>query len=349
MTSPETVAGATHETVLIDYLTATHPDLDRLKSLLRKPLSTAASPPGYRYAIRDSIGAVVAWGIEPFRNAWISMPGRVLAARRLWHSDWKVLHALVSMGARITRLDIARDTNSGVSPLYLATAFREGRVVKKFHELKPHGWPDEPDFTLYAGSPRSDSRLKVYNKSEELGLAVPTPIYRHELSFRDDFAHGLAAEIAATTEDPHAEGEGVMPHLLLLFNREYNLRLYVTKKVPDRKNKNYGRAGIDPVWDAFISQRLERVRTTADLEVEPRVRMEQALDWLIQSAARGLAQLQKVGGPEAVESVINSGIVRDPPPAWAYAAARPEEARAIVRARLGLDLVDLGEVPPCLA
>ena len=340
---------AGHESVLIDYVTATHPDIEALKGLLRKPFSTAASPPGYRYAIRGYPGGVIAWGAEPVRNAWLCLSGQDLSARRLWTSDWKLLDALVSMGARITRLDVARDTGSPVSPLYLARAYKEGRVVSKFRSLTPHGWLDGPDLTIYAGAPRSDSRLKVYNKSEELGISVPSPVYRHELSFRDDLAHGLAAEISETREEPHTEEGEVMPHLLLLFNREYALRLRVTEKPVDRENKNHQRAGVDAVWNTFLAQRLERVRSTQDLEVEPRVRMEQALDWLIRSASRGLAHLRDIGGPEAIEALIHAGVVGNPSPAWAYAEARPEEARALIRARLGLDLFSMEEGTPCPA
>lgn len=116
--------------------------------------------------------------------------------------DWPAFaRRLIAAGAKATRIDLALDDHAGHLDLErMHRAWQAGHVSTRWKECDPRmpserGRPAELQ-TLYFGAPKSEGRLRVYNKAHEQGLPAGVPWNRAELQLRRDRAQRALTALA---------------------------------------------------------------------------------------------------------------------------------------------------------
>lgn len=205
---------------------------------------------GYRRAT-VSQGITVFSDGRPGMGVHVRMPGS--ACRAIEASgrvkDWEAFLAqLLKDGRSITRLDVALDDRSGeVTVDRCDTEIAGGHLVHKFRAMR---WLVALDRvggiksrTLYAGSPKSDLQIRIYDKALESETVGPWT--RVEVEMRNDHAAALARLLVTGDASSRAEDFGG----LLLW--------YLDFKEPGR-DVNRSRWQTAPWWSAFARDALKR-------------------------------------------------------------------------------------------
>jgi len=165
--------------------------------------------------------------------------------------------------AKITRLDIAFDSFDGA---YTVEDVRGCLLQQRFGGTARHitgfvGFTREaPGQTLYIGSPKSDARLRIYDKASEQGIAPEqrqgySDWTRFELQLRGD-----VAKVAYAQMKKYAEGLGLVSSLASLFASYIRSMFYIAVSVEEverRKSYKMG-ARACPLWLAMFSRYSER-------------------------------------------------------------------------------------------
>jgi phage replication initiation protein len=123
-------------------------------------------------------------------------------SRETWgwreHMAW-----LDAMGAKVSRLDLAVDVvGVGLDMAELVAAIEDGRCISKWkesswREMKGIGPNVRPGHTLYMGSPKSSSMLRIYDKKAEQRQPDSAPPWvRVEFQLRHEVAVAMGKKIA---------------------------------------------------------------------------------------------------------------------------------------------------------
>lgn len=177
--------------------------------------------------------------------------------------------------AKITRLDIAFDSFDGA---YTVDDVRGCLLRGQFGGTARHitgfvGFTREaPGQTLYIGSPKSDARIRIYDKASEQGISPEQregycDWTRFELQLRGDVAKVAYAQLRK-----YSEGLGLVSSLASLFASYIRSMFYVATSVDDLekqgKHGHRSRAAC-PLWLSMFSRFSEKrpkvQRKNADL------------------------------------------------------------------------------------
>lgn len=95
-----------------------------------------------------------------------------------------------------TRLDYALDIHSQVNIRLLETHIKQGKHKTKFKSppIAIAGLSEDGGYTIYFGSPKSDRRIRIYDKAKQLKL-LKQAWYRVELQVRRKRAVALAGDM----------------------------------------------------------------------------------------------------------------------------------------------------------
>lgn len=135
-----------------------------------------------------------------------------LGSGRAWR-DWR---KVLVPGCRVTRLDV-QVTVSGV-PLYADLARQQFDELEQrsgsLDRSRTYSWycTRPTGSTLYVGSPRSDTRLRLYDKGAEQPERYPAGSWRYESQTRGSVARLLASALAGDDGDPIACDVAVYQH-----------------------------------------------------------------------------------------------------------------------------------------
>nr|WP_246560472.1 replication initiation factor domain-containing protein [Geobacter grbiciae] len=176
--------------------------------------------------------------------------------------------------AKVTRLDIAFDSFDGA---YTVEDVRGCLLRGAFGGTARHitgfvGFTREaPGQTLYVGSPKSDARLRIYDKASEQGIAPGqregyADWTRFELQLRGD-----VAKVAYSQLLKYAEGIGLVASLASLFASYIRPMFYVASSAESvaKTRHNKKKSVACPLWLAMFSRfddkRPKLVRKNPDL------------------------------------------------------------------------------------
>lgn len=113
----------------------------------------------------------VAWSPRlPDRGVFVSLPATALAELWDYHYDTQeLLDFLRAFGATFTRLDLAVDDTRGLLEMDVIREMVEDEsCVSRFRQIGGYeGLRGTKGNTVYFGSPKSDSRCRIYDKREE--------------------------------------------------------------------------------------------------------------------------------------------------------------------------------------
>lgn len=142
---------------------------------------------------------VFCWPQGEQSHTHVQYSGSALA----WVSDpQRLLHEVIGINAKVTRLDLAVDIMAGTP--YDLWAYRNDDVI--LTRLRKRALiTDGIGATVYFGSRSSDRFVRVYDKAAQLGL--PGPWTRVELEIKGDAADGAARYILQ-------EGLDVIPSMI---------------------------------------------------------------------------------------------------------------------------------------
>ena len=322
-----------YESAHVDFLTATHRDREFLLSLLAPSAEPCNSYFGFGTSFKDHRDVVVAWDHPLSSAARISIGGAALEQLRWEGLEREVLTRLGAAGARVTRVDLARDTGGSLTPRFLERADRAGKVWTRYDRLKPHGRTSDDDLNLTGGSRGSNSRLNVYAKDVErrdAGKKAPgEPRTRWELSLGPDTAPAVFADIVALDEQVNtAPGEVPWP-LLPIVNRELakRVRIYTSPEQLAR-----GRRGrLAPYWSQFVSAAAPSRPARPLRDHDPADAFGNEVRWLLTAAGPVLYRVLQVVGPEAIQACAAVSEGRGNLVSRQFVATEPARAAAIFR------------------
>jgi hypothetical protein len=154
------------------------------------PFSLAGNYPNSSRSARGGVGA---WRVTESGSfeVWISVPASCLTQipqRDLFHF---IHHAITVLNSKILRIDICIDDYlKQIDPQLMIDAFDSGNI-SGFQSIDPR-FPRGSrgaykGFCLYFGHPKSDKRIRYYDKSYESSGVIDS--YRLELQLRRDSAH----------------------------------------------------------------------------------------------------------------------------------------------------------------
>lgn len=201
-------------------------------------------------------------------------------------TDWQqFLGNLLEEGAQMSRLDVAFDDQApageegAIDLEQVVRSIRAGEVVSRYRGFKvdESGELADPGVTgktVYFGSAKSDTRIRLYDKARQMG--VPEHWVRAELQARDGKAHELARMIVNA-------GVGACAGVL---------RGLLDFKVPDLADSNRWRWQTAGWWDAFLCS-VEKVRLTIAKVART---LEDAYAWMERQVAPTLAVLVEASG-----------------------------------------------------
>lgn len=202
----------------------------------------------------------------------------------------------IAVGASFTRVDVALDEREGLLDLEkLRSMVESAQVVSRYKGARPDwGYSlstgECTGRTLYFGSKKSDTQMRIYDKRLEQHLpADAAPWVRCELQARDERADKLAAVLAGS--DTLAVVAGVVGGLVDFKDRG--------------AAKQRERWETCAAWASFL-EGVSKIR----LSVSPVVKtVEDAYKWLCKQAASSLAMvLEAAGGDmEPIWAMIASG------------------------------------------
>jgi hypothetical protein len=204
---------------------------------------------------------------------------------------------LLAAGVRFSRADGYYDDRARhAEPGTVADAFRRRDVLTHIRYLQeirgfvtngPDGVAVPIGATTYIGSPKSDTRVRVYDKAAESGR--PDAGIRWELQLR----HGHAARFVAGAV---AAGEGLGAYVLACIRGLADFR--------DRSGQERGdRAPLLAWWAAIVGD-AERVLLSGPAKVDA---LEKRGAWLSRQAAPTLALCCFAYGPDWLDALLRSG------------------------------------------
>lgn len=226
--------------VLIDWLSFTSKidDVMSIMDLLGFEPSAFQSIRGmYGYTDREYYdGLSIHYGGRD--EVWVEMSGQGCRVFESYgHGDWQRLFAalMTDPGYHITRLDVAYDDHQGFLDIFrIAADCEAGNFVSRWRWWSVVRSSD--GIAVYHGSPRSDARLRIYDKAAEKGREGEHWI-RVELQLRDDRAGEFVRQ---SLDNPLGE----------LFSGV--LAQYVRYVDPDPVDSNRWRWQIKDYWAAFL-------------------------------------------------------------------------------------------------
>jgi hypothetical protein len=237
-------------------------------------------------------GAKIAWGGQS-GTAYLSLSASALE----FYADVRGLDVigfiehLVSIGARVTRLDLALDDHEGrVTRRRLKAAEAAGGVVTR---LSGPTWVESPGgWTLYHGSLESRGTIvRIYDKAGERGRPDLAPWVRVEVELRGDKAEAVTRELLQRNWSG-AVAAGV-------------LRGLVDYREPSNGDPNHKhRWPVLPWWGDLLSD-AEVLRFST-----PRGALRTVEDdyrYLAAQMSRLMARVSEVYGPEALEDIATAG------------------------------------------
>jgi phage replication initiation protein len=201
-------------------------------------------------------------------------------------SWWAYLKAIVSFGWHVTRLDYALDDRAGILDMSeVVGAFSAGDYTspsRTWNLLRSGTRPGIVDGeTIYLGSAKSDTRIRIYDKAAEQSCEPGTHWIRVELQLRADRAHQAAVQYSEAGES----APGMMAGLLL---RQLDF------KASGQADTHKSRQVTAPWWARFVGT-LEKVR----LSMAPAQRsLESVQGWLNKQVAPSLALVLAAAGGE---------------------------------------------------
>lgn len=128
---------------------------------------------------------------QPGMGVHVSLPSESLSCLRVGLDYFSV--------ASVTRIDIAFDAQIDIRTIDWSCLVSRSRDVTRVEKVR-----GAPGLTVYVGSASSDTRVRVYDKSAEVGLS--DVITRFEWQFRDDRAQAIYNVLMS--------GGSVLPYLL---------------------------------------------------------------------------------------------------------------------------------------
>lgn len=190
--------------ILIDWLTVTsHCDsVESFKVLLGldRPGITWETKEAYMngYPMRQMYGGInILYGGRDDMGVCLTMSGQGCRTFESYgHGDWFGLLAffLTPDDYNITRLDVAFDDHTGILDINRLLDDTDDH----YYVSKSRWWKVEygsEGTCIYHGSPKSDVRIRIYDKAAERGLLDGTHWVRVELQLRDKLASAMADEI----------------------------------------------------------------------------------------------------------------------------------------------------------
>ena len=333
-----------HDAIHLDWMTATHHDLEQLRQLTRGELRESRPFWPYKWAEEDDDGVRILGGGPAPRPYLLEIRGEAFRRRRAAGKDDVGTVAMAAFnGLHCTRLDIARDVTNELTPSWLRAAWDEGRYVSLWRRRK---WTDEGEtgHMLRVGSADSLVALRVYDKRAEMlerrEACSFSRLTRWELVLRGERAASALDQLSRlfVDTDPNT-GEEVWP-VHEPWSSWLSASLTVTRSPVDRRNKHQKRAKAspDPAWDAFVSARNGATLSSEAREVCVSERAVNFAKWFASSVAPSLHLMAKLVGWKNVYRLAKSAGRRVGPGQRALLADLGEAARAakaVVGERIG--------------
>lgn len=176
--------------VLIDWLSITTKELDEVGietiiGMLEVPWEISKGAKGYQDRLYFG-GISIHYNGREDMGVWLEMSGQGCRTfESLGNGDYERLFRFVSTGhGNITRLDVAYDDHIGVLPLDdIVQDTLHGEFVSKsrFWDVNI----SSVGKSIYHGSPKSDIRIRIYDKAAERHCEEGTHWVRVELQLRD--------------------------------------------------------------------------------------------------------------------------------------------------------------------
>ena len=179
--------------VLIDWLSITTKDLDEvgvehLVGMEEVPWELVKGARGYQDRLYFG-GISIHYDGRDDMGVWLEMSGQGCRTfETVGTGDYERLFQMVRSGhGHITRLDVAYDDHTGVLPLDVIV---EDTLQQRFVS-KSRFWDvniSSDGKSLYHGSPKSDIRIRIYDKAAERHCGEDKHWVRVELQLRDERA-----------------------------------------------------------------------------------------------------------------------------------------------------------------
>lgn len=311
-------AGGGHDDVHLDWATFSHDEQGDLYQLLHGERVNARPWWPYKWCQADADGAkLLGQGPAP-RPFLLDFRGEALRRRRAAGLDDCGTIAMAAFsGLTCTRLDLARDVTSNLTPAWLWKARQEGRTRSLWRRWK---WIDEGGTgqMVRCGGKESETALRVYDKRAELlakGERCPFPrLTRWELVLRGDRAHAAFLALA----DVHKQLDEATGAISWPIHQPWcswvSRLLTVTSEAVDRANKHQSRATAAPEWTAFLSA-TDGTRLSPDVrELSPQERAGRLARWFTSACGPTLYLMSKLVGwanvhtlAQRAASKLNSG------------------------------------------
>lgn len=252
----------TQDCLLIDWFSfrCESMDLEQMKTYLG--LRDADWQPGagfYGFSCRSWSGGIsIHYGSDSCTGVLVEMSGSgcrtyetfilgkcpELSAKEIWHSLF--MDVLSDDSFVVTRLDVAFDDRSGVLPMdRLIYDFRHENFVTRFKtgrgsrsckiEMSPH----DQDATIYFGSPQSEIRFRIYDKSAERGLDASVHWIRFEIQLRRDNATQFIFQLVQSDYDISGLFVSVVTN-------------YIRFVTPSKTDTNKRRWNMRKYWAEFV-------------------------------------------------------------------------------------------------
>lgn len=238
---------------------------------------------GYRDRLHyEGINIHYNCGREDMPNVWLEMSGSGCRTYETYgNGDWVNLLDNISSSDdyNITRLDVAYDDHIGILDM--------SRLVKdtlnENYISKWNSWEvmqSSKGATIYFGSPKSDIRLRIYDKARERGLEDIHWI-RSELQLRDEMA---TAFCRLGLDEIGLKFCGVLTR-------------YIRYVQPNRNDSNKSRWKNIKYWDKLIDN-ASAIRLYSEVGVE--YNLSRVKGYVYEQAGNSIATLLEIEGIETV-------------------------------------------------
>lgn len=218
---------------------------------------------GYRFR-RWCNGISIHYGNDEVEGVLVEMSGQGCRAFETFrleryedgvcvnHADWGFIFVdiLHDPDFVVTRLDVAFDDHSGVLPMKrLIHDFRHENFVSRFksgrgsRSCKIEMSPRDEDATIYFGSPQSEIRFRIYDKSAERGFDSSVHWIRFEIQLRREMAYRF---IELFVNAKYNMGEVFAP---IVTN-------YIRFVTPSKTDSNKRRWETARYWSRFVGNAL---------------------------------------------------------------------------------------------
>jgi hypothetical protein len=342
--SPADALTPEHDDIHLDWLTASHHDLEQLRQLTRGELRESRPFWPYKWAEEDEDGVRIMGGGPLPRPYLLEIRGEAFRRRRAAGKDDIGTVAMAAFnGLHCTRLDVARDVTNELTPAWLRDAWDAGRYVSLWRRRK---WTDEghTGHMLRLGGADSLFALRVYDKrAEMLERRESCPfsrLTRWELVLRGERAARALDQLSRVIvgADPET-GEDLWP-VHPLWCAWLSNSLTVTREPVDRRNKHQERAKAAPdsAWEKFVSVRDGSTLRPEAREVCVTDRAANFANWFASSCAPSLHVMAKLVGWKTIFRLAKAAGRRVGPTQRALLSELSEATRAakdVIAERIG--------------